>query len=322
MGANVGAEGARPPLICVLGPTASGKTALAIALAQQLNGEIVIMDSAQIYAGVDIGAAKPTAAEQAQVPHHLLGVYAWEQVCTAADWATRASAHIADICARGRQPILCGGTFLYLRALIEGFHDLPATPPELRQQFQREHQRQGQAALYAQLQQQDPQTAASIHPNDSQRTLRALEILSLQGQGRAASVAAGQRRPLWQGSVHKIAVLPGDRAQLRARIAQRFDQMVAAGLWDEVKAIRSSSNYNPDLPVLKALGYRQLFAALEGQVSEQEAIDKAITASRQYAKRQLTWLRKDSEVVWFDSSQTNCYRQVLNYLEQAGNPAD
>lgn len=312
---------AAPPLICVLGPTASGKTALAIDLALKLDGEIVIMDSAQIYRGLDIGAAKPTPAEQAQVPHHLLGVYAWDEVCTAADWAARASAAIADICARGRQPILCGGTFLYLRALVEGFHDLPATPPELRQQFQLEHKQRGQTALYAQLQQQDPQTASMIHPNDTQRTLRALEICALQGQGRAASVAAGERRPLWQGHVHKIAVLPGDRAQLRARIAQRFSQMLAAGLWEEVQSIRHSPAYNEDLPVLKALGYRQLFAALDGDSTAEEAVAKAITASRQYAKRQLTWLRKDQEVMWFDSSRPGCSQLVLDYLLEAGNPA-
>lgn len=279
------------------------------------------MDSAQIYAGVDIGAAKPSAAEQAQVPHHLLGVYAWDEVCTAADWAARASAVIADICARGRQPIVCGGTFLYLRALIEGLHDLPATPPALRQQFQDELKRRGQAAVYAQLQAQDPQTAASIHPNDTQRTLRALEILSLQGQGRAASVASGKRRPLWQGQVHKIAVLPGDRAQLRQRIAQRFEHMLAAGLWDEVRSIRDNPAYNEDLPVLKALGYRQLFAALDGEMTAAQAVERAITASRQYAKRQLTWLRKDPDVVWFDSTRAECGAEVLNYLRSAGNPA-
>ncbi len=291
-----------PALLCVLGPTASGKTGLSLTLAEKFNGEIVVMDSAQIYQGLQIGSAKPSSEEAARVPHHLLGVFAWSDVCSAARWAARAREVILDIHARGKLPILCGGTFLYLRALLSGLHPLPGDDADLRRRLEARAAREGVAALHAELAQKDPQTASRIHPNDSQRTLRALEILAQGGRGREDLIASAVPESAWTGPVLKFALMPGDRDQLRARIADRFHQMLAEGLWEEVRAIHADPEFDPNLPVLKAVGYRQLFAALDGGVSEAEAVTRAIIATRQYAKRQLTWLRGDDSLVWLDSS--------------------
>lgn len=297
------AEGVSDPaLIVVLGPTASGKTGLSLDIAEACQGEIVVMDSAQVYAGLPIGTAKPTSDEVARVPHHLLGCFDWEDICTAARWAAEARRVITEIQRRNKIPILCGGTFLYLRALLEGLHPLPSSDPEYRQRLVRRAAEEGTPALHAELAQADPHTAARIHPNDTQRTLRALEILAQSGQGREASFSAVEELPAWTGPVLRLGLMPGDRAQLRERIALRFHQMLEMGLWDEVKAALTDPRFNPELPVLKAVGYRQLYPAVEGQCEPEEAVTQAITATRQYAKRQLTWLRRDPELIWLNSA--------------------
>lgn len=323
-GSFVGADSEPdPPLLCILGPTASGKTGLSLDLAEAFDGEIVIMDSAQIYAGLPIGTAKPNPEELARAPHHLLGLFAWNDVCSAARWAAHARACILEIAGRGKLPILCGGTFLYLRALVDGLHDLPASAPALRAGLEKRAAKQGSPALHATLQERDPETARRLHPNDTQRIVRALEILELTGVGREAHFARGafpnpadaMVRP-WQGNIAKLALMPGNRDQLRERIAIRFGQMLEEGLWDEVRAAYQSPEFDAGLPIMKAVGYRQLFAALDGRMSESEAVERAIIATRQYAKRQLTWLRKDLEVAWLDSSQPDLRDEAIRATRQ------
>lgn len=305
-------------MLCILGPTASGKTGLSLDLAERFDGEIVVMDSAQIYKGLPIGTAKPTAEEVARAPHHLLGVFAWRDVCSAARWAEHARGVINDIAGRGRLPILCGGTFLYLKALVEGLHALPSSSPEIRAEFERMAREKGSPALHEELRKSDPETASRLHPNDTQRIVRALEILNLTGKGREAHFdeLTVSERPhsslrAWRGPVAKIALMPGSREQLRARIATRFHQMLEQGLWEEVRAAHASPDFDATLPVMKAVGYRQLFAALEGQCNETEAVERAIIATRQYAKRQLTWLRRDASTAWLDSSQPDLVERAV-----------
>ncbi len=321
VGFCVGDNPTDPALLCILGPTASGKTGLSLALAEEFDGEIVVMDSAQIYRGLQIGSAKPTAEEASRVPHHLLGVFEWADVCSAARWAACAREVIGEIHGRGKLPILCGGTFLYLRALMEGLHPLPADDAGIRQTLEHRAVREGVPALHAELARQDPVTAARIHPNDTQRTLRALEILAQTGQGREALIASAQPVSSWNGSVLKFALMPGNREELRARIAERFHQMLAQGLWQEVREVYADPEFDPALPVLKAVGYRQLFAALDGRQTEEQAVERAIIATRQYAKRQLTWLRGDQSLHWLDSSSPNYVSlasdQVLQWRRQA-----
>ncbi len=315
-GSCVGASTSDPAILCILGPTASGKTGLSLELAERFNGEIVVMDSAQVYQGLQIGSAKPTPAEVSRVPHHLLGTFAWADVCSAARWADCARAAITDIHQRGRLPILCGGTFLYLRALLEGLHPLPTDDRSLRDELEQRAQREGVPALHAELARKDPLTAARIHPNDTQRTLRALEILAQSGQGREALIASQRPACSWDGPVLKLALMPGTREALRARIATRFHAMLDEGLWQEVRAVYQDPEFDPDLPVLKAVGYRQLFAALDGRLSEDEAVERAIIATRQYAKRQLTWLRGDSSLHWIDSSSADATQEAVAQVEQ------
>lgn len=315
-GFYVAAKAENPGLVCILGPTASGKTGLSLGLAEQFDGEIVVMDSAQIYRGLQIGSAKPSAAEVRRARHHLLGIFEWSDVCSAARWARYAQEAIADIHQRGKLPILCGGTFLYLRALLEGLHPLPSDNSALRQKLELRAAQEGIATLHAELAARDPETARRIHPNDTQRTLRALEILEQSGQGREALIASSKPEEAWKGPVLKLALLPGDREQLRARIAERFQQMLDAGLWDEVRRIYADPAYDPNLPVLKAVGYRQLFAALDGKMSEAEAVERAIIATCQYAKRQLTWLRGDGSLHWLDSSNPGYMQQAREQVQQ------
>lgn len=312
----VGVESRAGPLLCVLGPTASGKTALSIDLAERFQGEIVVMDSAQIYRGLEIGSAKPSAEEVARVPHRLLGVFAWDDICSAMRWAEHARVAIADIHDRGRLPIICGGTFLYLRALLEGMHELPSSDADLRLELERRADVEGVPVLHAELAKRDPQTASRLHPNDRQRVLRALEILQQAGTGREALIASGSREGGWSGPVLKLALMPKDREELRRRIALRFEQMIAQGLWQEVQAVHDDPAFRGDLPVLKAVGYRQLYAALRGECSADEAIERAIIATRQYAKRQLTWLRKDPDLLWLDSTDRGMPAEAAQTVEK------
>ena len=294
----------RPPAIALMGPTASGKSAYAIALARRLGGEIVSVDSALVYRGLDIGAAKPTAQERAQVAHHLVDVCDPWQAFSAAEFARAARAAIDGILARGRLPVLAGGTGLYFRALLDGLSEMPEADPGVRAALAAEAAERGWAALHAELARVDPEAAARIHATDAQRIQRALEVYRLSGRAisdwqRNARTA---RLPL---RVLKLVLAPPQRALLHARIEARFDAMLAAGFLDEVRRLRAlpalAAHPRPlELPALRAVGYRQAWEHLDGASSPAEFRARAIAATRQLAKRQYTWLRGELDARWFD----------------------
>ena len=292
--------------IALVGPTASGKTAAALALAESLRpqggAEIISMDSALVYRGMDIGTAKPTPAELASVPHHLIDILDPLQSYSAAEFSRDASKLIHDIRARGKTPLIVGGTFLYLKALLEGLNDMPPSDPQVRANIQQRASLQGWPALHAQLQSVDPVTAARLAPNDSQRIGRALEVWTLTGQPLSTfHQKAKPNTPRWQIPV--ISLEPQDRAWLHERIALRFEQMMAAGFMDEVRALRARGDLHPDLPSMRCVGYRQAWQGLDEDWSETAIRDRGIFATRQLAKRQITWLRSmpDRTVISADS---------------------
>ncbi len=296
----------RPLAIALMGPTASGKTALALDWAQRFGGEIVSVDSALVYRGLDIGAAKPSDEERMSVPHHLIDVREPWQPYSAADFANDARAAVDDIIARGRLPILAGGTGLYFRALLQGLSPMPEADPAMRAQLAAEADERGWPAMHAELGRIDPAAAARIHVNDPQRIQRALEVYRLSGRSisdwQRGTIASAQRFPC---RVLKVAVAPRDRSVLHARIERRFDAMLAAGFLDEVRTLRALPELRThpaplDLPALRAVGYRQAWEHLDGALSSVEFRDRAIFATRQLAKRQLTWLRSDPGLQWFD----------------------
>ncbi|HVJ37176.1 MAG TPA: tRNA (adenosine(37)-N6)-dimethylallyltransferase MiaA [Stenotrophomonas sp.] len=294
----------RPLAIALMGPTASGKTALAIEWAQRLGGEIVSVDSALVYRGLDIGAAKPEAALRAAVPHHLLDLRDPWQTYSAAEFAADARQAIEQIIARGRIPILAGGTGLYFSALLDGLAQMPAADPEIRARLTAEAAAVGWDALHRRLAELDPAAAARIHATDPQRIQRALEVHALTGRPISYWQAqpAAPRLPL---RVLKLVLAPQDRAVLHARIAQRFDSMLEEGFLDEVRGLRAMPQMQAvaaplDLPAVRAVGYRQAWEFLDGAIDAASLRDRAIQATRQLAKRQLTWLRGELDARWFD----------------------
>ncbi len=294
----------RPPAIALMGPTASGKTALALDWARRFNGEIVSVDSALVYRGLDIGAAKPTADERASVPHHVLDLRDPWQPYSAAEFAVDARAAITDILARGKLPILAGGTGLYFRALLEGLAPMPEADAPTRAQLMAEAGQQGWGALHARLAIIDPPAAARIHATDAQRIQRALEVHRLSGR----TISDWQRespRDRLPVRTLKLVLAPPDRAVLHQRIERRFDSMLAEGFLDEVRALRAlprlQAHPSPaDLPAIRAVGYRQAWEHLQGDYDRVEFRDRAIAATRQLAKRQYTWLRGELDAQWFD----------------------
>ena len=298
--------------IALAGPTASGKTAAALAIARAHDVEIISVDSALVYRGMDIGTAKPSAAELAAVPHHLINIRDPLQAYSAAEFVTDAQRLIAEIQARGRLPLLVGGTMLYFKALMVGIDAMPKADPALRAAIEEQARTQGWAALHAELARVDPVTAQRLHPADSQRIQRALEVFRASGQplssfhtqgaGFAASASA---------ATLLISLEPSERAWLHQRIAQRFDAMLEAGLIDEVKALRARGDLHADLPSMRCVGYRQTWEALDGLWPMNELHDKGIFATRQLAKRQLTWLRSmpQRQIVACDAS--DALAQVL-----------
>jgi len=290
-----------PRCLALAGPTASGKTAAALAIAAELPVEIISVDSALVYRGMDIGTAKPSAAERAVVPHHLIDIRDPAQSYSAAEFVRDATACIRAIHARGRLPLLVGGTMLYFKALFEGLDDMPAADATVRAAIDAEARRSGWPALHAQLMQVDPITAQRLAPNDAQRIQRALEVYRVSGRPLSAfhTRAAGQTASAAARATTLIALEPMNRAWLHTRIAQRFDAMLAAGFLDEVQRLRARGDLQADRPALRSVGYRQaweLLAAHEAQGgSTPFALDllreRGIAATRQLAKRQLTWLR-------------------------------
>ncbi|MCA0196715.1 MAG: tRNA (adenosine(37)-N6)-dimethylallyltransferase MiaA [Proteobacteria bacterium] len=294
----------RPLAIAVMGPTASGKTAFAIELAQRCGGEIVSVDSALVYRGLDIGAAKPDATERAGVPHHLIDVREPWQPYSAAEFAQDARSVIAGILARGRLPVLAGGTGLYFRALLHGLAPMPEADPALREVIAAEAAARGWPVLHAELARVDPAAAACIRPGDAQRIQRALEVFRLSGRP-ISEWQRDPRPPRLPLRVLKLVLAPAGRATLHARIALRFERMLEAGFLDEVRGLRALPRLRDhpaplDLPALRAVGYRQAWEHLDGATSAEEFRDRGIFATRQLAKRQLTWLRGELDGCWFD----------------------
>ncbi len=298
------AADARPLAIALMGPTASGKTAAAIELARRHGGEIVSVDSALVYRGLEIGAAKPDEVERAGIPHHLLDLRDPWQSYSAAEFAADAAAAVRDIVARGRLPILAGGTGLYFRALLQGLSPMPEADPAVRAAISAEAGVVGWPALHAQLAQVDPAAARRIHATDPQRIQRALEVYRLTGKpiSHWQALPGVARLP---ACVLKLVLAPADRAVLHARIERRFDLMLEAGFLDEVRRLRALPPMADvpaplDLPAIRAVGYRQAWQFLDGDDSAAGFRDKAIFATRQLAKRQLTWLRGERDARWFD----------------------
>lgn len=294
-----------PRYLALAGPTASGKTAAALALARQHDIEIISVDSALVYRGMDIGTAKPSADELAAVPHHLINTHDPLQAYSAAGFVADAQALIADISARGKLPLLVGGTMLYFKALFDGLDDMPKADPAIRAVLEAEAAQHGWPAMHAELARVDPVTAARLNPADTQRIQRALEVFRASGQPMSSfhtikkiaahahsTRAGGLNEPeiLTQNTL-LISLEPLDRAWLHQRIAQRFDLMLASGFLDEVNTLRARGDLHPDLPAMRCVGYRQAWEALDGLWPLSELRDKGIFATRQLAKRQLTWLR-------------------------------
>ncbi len=289
----------RPLAVFLMGPTASGKTALACALSDRFAVELVSVDSALVYRGMDIGTAKPDAPMLARYPHRLIDIRDPAEPYSAADFRHDATAAMHDITSRGRVPLLVGGTGLYFRALQQGLSQLPEADPAIRERLTAEAATVGWPALHARLQQLDATAAARIGPNDAQRIQRALEVIELTGRPLSEQQRGGssQRFP-WR--VLKLALLPADRAPLHERIAQRFDAMLAAGFLDEVRALRARGDLHADLPAIRAVGYRQAWEYLDGQTNAAEFRDRGVFATRQLAKRQITWLRSELDARVFD----------------------
>nr|MBF0684241.1 tRNA (adenosine(37)-N6)-dimethylallyltransferase MiaA [Pseudomonas sp.] len=288
----------KTPVICLMGPTAAGKSATTLAIAERWPAEIVNVDSATIYRGMDIGTAKPDADERARVAQHLLDIVDPAEAYSAAQFRHDALVAIEGIRQRGRLPVLAGGTMLYFKALRDGLADLPGADPAVRTRIEASAAEHGWPAVHAELQALDPVTAARLAPNDSQRIQRALEVCLLSGQPYSSllqSSGPGKETSVPPDIRHldfiEISLEPSDRSGLHARIAQRFDAMLAAGLVDEVRALRARGDLHAGLPSMRCVGYRQIWHHLAGETSLHEAREQGIAATRQLAKRQLTWLR-------------------------------
>jgi tRNA dimethylallyltransferase len=306
----------KKPVLCLMGPTATGKTALAVALHRRLPVEIISADSSLVYRGMDIGTAKPTATELAEAPHRLIDICDPADAYSAARFCADVAREIADVFAAGRLPLLVGGTMFYFRAYEFGLSDLPSADPELRRQLEREGRECGWPVMHARLAQRDPECARRIEPHDSQRILRALEIVELSGLAVSAVVAAS---PPVAAPYHfvKAALIPAERAVLHRRVAERFQGMLERGLLWEVEALRERGDLDLRLPSLRMVGYRQAWQYLTGEINYIQMIDRAVAATRQLAKRQLTWLRRYPGIVAFDPDLPDAADAVRLFFERA-----
>ncbi len=306
-----------PPILAIVGATATGKSALGMALAEHLEGEIINADALQVYRGLDIGTAKPGAEERARVPHHLIDVLEPHERYSAGDFARRAREAIEEIQQRGRLPIVVGGSGLYLRALFEGISPIPPGDPEVRSRLRERLDAEGLPALAAELRERDPETAARLGPGDTQRILRALEVSLVAAEPLSAYIS---RQPFGAQRIAAIRVgLTLPRGILYDQIAGRVVQMVQKGWVEEVAGLLSRG-LSPALPAFQAIGYRQLAQYLEGTWSLDRAIAETIRATRRFAKRQETWFRKETDITWFSAQETNrlLFYRVLDYAKSRG----
>ena len=296
-----------------MGPTASGKTGLAIELCERFPLEIISVDSALVYRGMDIGTAKPDTETLKRAPHRLIDIRDPCESYSAADFRNDALLEMESITAAGKVPLLAGGTMLYFRALEFGLSELPAADPGVRRVLEQQAAEIGWSAMHAILAEKDPQAAARIHPNDPQRIQRALEIIKITGR----SMTDLQRESLGDAlnyRIHKIIISPEPRSVLHERIEQRFDLMMESGFIDEIKALHARPDLNANMPSMRAVGYRQAWEWLDGACSLEEMREKAIAATRQLAKRQLTWLRRESPAVWYDLHTEGSKQRIFELL--------
>ena len=307
----------KPPAILLMGPTASGKTERAVELVRRLPCEIVSVDSALVYRGMDIGTAKPGPEVLAEAPHRLIDLIDPAEAYSAARFSADALAAMAEITAAGRIPLLVGGTMLYFRALIEGLSPLPEAEPALRERLEQAQREGGLEALHARLAAADPRTAARIHRNDPQRIKRALELLELTGRPPSELYAAGREPPPPYRMLH-IALAPARREALHERIRMRFERMLEDGFVEEVERLRGRGDLHSELPSMRCVGYRQVWRYLEGELSREEMVERGVIATRQLAKRQYTWLRSDPAAQWVDALQTGVGDHILSLVNQSG----
>lgn len=299
-----------PLALFLMGPTASGKTELAIRLRKQYPVEIISVDSALIYQQMDIGTAKPDERERALAPHRLIDILDPSESYSAADFRRDALREMEAIVAQGKIPLLVGGTMLYYKALLEGLSPLPAANPEIRQQIEHEALTQGWQVLHDQLTEIDPVSAQRIHPNDPQRLSRALEVYRISGKTLTElTQTKGESLPY---RVKQFAIAPKERAELHRRIELRFDKMIEAGFEDEVRALYARPDLHPDLPSIRCVGYRQMWDYLDGHCTLDDAIFRGICATRQLAKRQVTWLRSWDNLTWLDSENLDHALETLS----------
>lgn len=302
------------PIICLAGPTGAGKSATTLTLAKHWPIEIINVDSATIYRQMDIGTAKPGKKERSAVPHHLLDIRDPLENYSAAGFCRDAQALIAQIQSRNHLPLLCGGTMMYYKALREGLNNLPGANAEIRQELEAEANLKGWPAMHSQLARFDAVTAARLAPNDSQRIQRAIEIYRISGQPMSSLLANGRREQSTLRHFITISLEPSDRVALHQRIAQRYLHMIDAGLVDEVSALFNRGDLHPGLPSIRCVGYRQIWDYLEGNTTLSQAIEKAIAATRQLAKRQLTWLRAQPQRHIIDCLSADTAGQALDIV--------
>jgi len=288
------------PVICLMGPTAAGKTTLSVEIAKTFGAEIISVDSTLVYRGMAIGTAKPTKAEQCGIPHHLVDILDPHQSFSAAEFRAQALLHVKTIQQQGKIPLLTGGTMLYFHALFNGLAELPAANPVIRQRLVDQTERFGGAFMHRKLQQIDPVSALRIHSNDPQRIQRALEVYELTGQPLSHHLVA-QSQQVLPFSVLKLVLAPENRQGLHEKIALRFHAMLASGLIEEVETLFQRGDLTAQHSAMRAVGYRQVWQYLDGQLDYEEMVFKSIVATRQLAKRQFTWLRKMDDTLWFNT---------------------
>lgn len=317
----------KPQALAIAGPTASGKTGLALAIAAHLQdqggAEIISVDSALVFKGMNIGTAKPSASELAAVPHHLIDIRDPLNAYSAAEFAHDALGCVADIRSRGKMPILVGGTMLYFKALMEGLNDMPAANAEVRAGIQAEAENLGWPAMHALLRQVDPLTAARLAPADSQRISRALEVFRISGKALSSfhQLNVAPAEPANSNALHwanapLLSLEPTDRSWLHKRIEQRFDDMLSNGFLDEVKDLRARGDLTPDLPAMRCVGYRQAWEALDGTLPMSELRDRGVFATRQLAKRQITWLRSLPQRTVLEADGQDVLKQALAWVDR------
>ncbi|MFI4954631.1 MAG: tRNA (adenosine(37)-N6)-dimethylallyltransferase MiaA [Gammaproteobacteria bacterium] len=300
------------PIIFLMGPTATGKTDVAVALAEFFPIEIISVDSALVYKGMDIGTAKPSLEIRHQVPHHLIDIRDPSDAYSAAHFCKDVHQLIPEIFARGHLPLLVGGTMMYYRALTQGLSELPCARPDIRAELDAQAQQLGWQALHQRLGEIDPTTAARLHPNDAQRIQRALEIYLITGKSLSENFAQGNS--LFPYSYQAYALAPPERAVLHERIAQRFYYMLQHGFIEEVQGLMQRTDLDINMPAMRAVGYRQVWTGLIAGEKTAEIAEKGIAATRQLAKRQLTWLRSWPDLIWFDSTTSACLSAVHNAI--------